>query len=154
MSKDEGCRHFLTINCASAVIETLKAGEEVENLPPSYSFVRNINFEPDAKECHMTLCSTEPSTDIAGMSLNLWADYLRAQYHAHPDNEGILFWCLLSPADEDTTAQSFICVFVKLAGYEPVLYRFTPNLELLERSEVGDFLPMFEVDFEEEIQLQ
>lgn len=152
MSAHEGCRHFLTINCANAVAELLRASPaKIRDLPPMHCFIREMEFNATTTECEMSLGTTEATDGLSEIHPVAWGEVLRDTMLANPENIGFIFWCLLAPmeTDDEDSSQDFVVILVKLLGYEAVAYKFTPEIEFVERAEPFKYLPMFAINLEE-----
>ena len=152
MSAYEGCRHFLTINCANAVAELLRSSStNIRNLPPMHCFIREIQFEATGLECELCLATTEATDCLAEICPAAWGELLRDMMLADSENLGFIFWCLLAPTEteDEDSSQDFVVILVKLLGYEAVAYKFTPEIEFVERAEPFKYLPMFALNLEE-----
>ena len=164
MSIQEGCRHFLLMNCANAVVEMLNhlPRKDLEEMPPSYSVIREMEFANTEEDHFFALSTSRPSTALAELPPNSWEEVLRIELHSDSENLGFLFWCVLQPAmwnentqaSEATQASEFIVIIAKLRGYEPLLFRYTLACEFIGRGEVGEYLPMLETDFEKPLEIQ
>ena len=158
MSVEEGCRHFLLMNCANAAIEMLNQLPLAKRtkMPPSYTVIREIEFANAGEDHFFTLSTTKPNDGLAELPPDSWDEVLRIELHSDSENLGFLFWCVLQPAmwNEDTQAPEFIAIVVKLRGYTPLLFRYSLGCELIGRGEVEDYLPMMETDFEDPLEIQ
>jgi len=158
MSIQEGCRHFLLMNCANAVVELLNQlpRKDLAAMPPSYSVIREMDFSNVGEDHFFKLSTSSPSTALAELPPDSWEEILRIELHSDSENLGVLLWCILEPAmwNENSQASEFIAIMAKLRGYEPLLFRYTLACEFIGRGEVGEYLPMLETDFEKPLEIQ